>query len=97
MAVRTWPGSTPDVMPAFARGHLGEADGCMSSPSPSTAGSLPNPPWGGRHMVSYMPFTCNYCIYGGKKSPGLRIMLKAQSVVSLLLNYLLIVCGDQLF
>lgn len=50
MAVRTWPGSTPDVMPAFARGHLGEADGCVSSPSspsPSTAGSLPNPPWGG--------------------------------------------------
>lgn len=27
------PGSATDVMPAFARGHLGEADGSMSIPS----------------------------------------------------------------
>lgn len=26
------PGSATDVMPAFARGHLGEADGSMSTP-----------------------------------------------------------------
>lgn len=53
---RDGPGSATDVMPAFARGHLGEADGSMStpsSPSPTppppitTAGSLLNPPWGG--------------------------------------------------
>lgn len=33
------PRSATDVMPAFARGHLGEADGSMSSSS-----SSPHPP-----------------------------------------------------
>ncbi|KAI4828226.1 hypothetical protein KUCAC02_022331, partial [Chaenocephalus aceratus] len=45
------PGLATDVKPAFAKGHLGEADGSMSTPqsppSPSTtAGSLLNPPQG---------------------------------------------------
>lgn len=57
------PGSATDVMPAFARGHLGEADGSMSTPSSphlppiSTAGSLLNPPRGvgaGGHAARYM-------------------------------------------
>lgn len=46
------PGSATDVMPAFARGHLGEPDGSMSTSPPvvppATAGSLLNPPQGGR-------------------------------------------------
>lgn len=64
-------GSATDVMPAFARGHLGEADGSMSTPSSptlrspiSTAGSLLNPPrGGGRHTAPYMPFTYCYCVF----------------------------------
>lgn len=53
------PGSATDVMPAFARGHLGEADGSMSTPSAAitTAGSLLNPPQGvraGSHTACYM-------------------------------------------
>lgn len=56
-------GSATDVMPAFARGHLGEADGSMSTPSSptlrspiSTAGSLLNPPRGGGGGTR--PLTC---------------------------------------
>lgn len=56
-------GSATDVMPAFARGHLGEANGSMSTPSAAhhppitTAGSLLNPPQGvraGSHTARYM-------------------------------------------
>lgn len=67
-------GRATDVMPAFARGHLGEADGSMStsfSPTPrspsSTAGSLLNPPrgvgWGGGRMAHYVFSTYSYCVF----------------------------------
>lgn len=69
------PGSATDVMPAFARGHLGEADGSMSIPSSppllpiSTAGSLLNPPQG-RGAGGARPLRASYiqseCV-GGKK------------------------------
>lgn len=66
------PRSATDVMPAFARGHLGEADGSMSTPcsppSPpiSTAGSLLNPPQGegaGGHTGRYMFPTYRYSLW----------------------------------
>lgn len=65
-------GSATDVMPAFARGHLGEADGSMSTPLPptlrspfSTAGSLLNPPGGALHAF----YILLLCVCGGKQAP----------------------------
>lgn len=53
-----------DVMPAFARGHLGEADGSTSTPTNppiTTAGSLLNPPQGGQ--AGGHAALCMFCTY----------------------------------